>query len=104
MSERRQMVQREHSLPVTRRCELLEVARSTAYYRPSPVSEADLALMRLSDELHLERPFYGSPRRRDELATRGHWVNRKRGAATDAPDGAGGALCEASHKRGGSWP
>ena len=78
MSERRQMVQREHSLPVTRRCELLEVARSTAYYRPSPVSEADLALMRLSDELHLERPFYGSPRRRDELATRGHWVNRKR--------------------------
>ena len=31
MSERRQMVQREHSLPVTRRGELLEVARSTAY-------------------------------------------------------------------------
>ena len=78
MSERRQRVQREHSLPVTRRCELLEVARSTAYYRPSPVSEADLALMRLSDEIHLERPFYGSRRRRDELETRGHWVNRKR--------------------------
>ena len=34
LSERRQMVMREHSLPVTRRCELLEVARSTAYYRP----------------------------------------------------------------------
>ena len=78
MSERRQMVQREHSLPVTRRCELLEVARSTAYYRPSPVSEADLALMRLIDEIHLERPFYGSRRMRDELETRGHWVNRKR--------------------------
>ena len=43
-----QMVQREHSLPVTRRCELLEVARSN---RPSPVSEADLALMRLIDEI-----------------------------------------------------
>ncbi len=42
MSERRQMVQ---SLPVTRRCELLEVARSTAYYRPSPVSEADMRLI-----------------------------------------------------------
>ena len=78
MSARRQMVQREHSLPVTRRCELLEVARSTAYYRPSPVSEADLALMRLIDEIHLERPFYGSRRMRDELETRGHWVNRKR--------------------------
>ena len=37
-----------------------------------------MALMRLSDEIHLERPFYGSRRRRDELETRGHWVNRKR--------------------------
>ena len=72
------MVMREHSLPVTRRCELLEVARSTAYYRPRPVSDADLALMRLIDEVHLELPFYGSRRRRDELETRGHRVNRKR--------------------------
>ena len=68
------MVMREHSLPVTRRCELLEVARSTAYYRPRPVSDADLALMRLIDEVHLELPFYGSRRRRDELETRGHRV------------------------------
>ena len=37
-----------------------------------------MALMRLIDEIHLERPFYGSPRRRDELETRGPWVNRKR--------------------------
>ena len=72
------MVMREHSLPVTRRCELLEVARSTAYYRPRPVSDADLALMRLIDEVHLELPFYGSRRMRDELETRGHRVNRKR--------------------------
>ena len=72
------MVQREPSLPVTRRCELLEVARSTAYYRPCRVSDADLALMRLIDEIHLELPFYGSGRLRDELETQGHRVNRKR--------------------------
>ena len=96
MSERRQMVQREHSLPVTiERCELLEVARSTAYYRPSPVSEADYGAD-ASDRSRfmLERPFYGSRRMRDELETRGHWVNRKRVTATDAPDGAGGALSD----------
>ena len=30
------------------------------------------------DEIHLERPFYGSRRLRDELETQGHPVNRKR--------------------------
>ena len=78
MTERRAMIQQAHRLPVTRRCELLEVARSTAYYRPSPVSDEDLALMRLIDEIHLELPFFGSRRLRDELQTRGHRVNRKR--------------------------
>ena len=42
------------------------MARSTAYYRPEPVSEEDLALMRLIDEIHLQWPFYGSRRMRDD--------------------------------------
>jgi hypothetical protein len=45
MSERRDQIHAEHELPKKRRCELLDVARSTAYYRPEPVSEEDLALM-----------------------------------------------------------
>ena len=72
------MIQSEHPLPVSRRCELLEVARSTAYYRPQPVCDDDLTLMRLIDEIHLELPFYGSRRLADELDARGHRVNRKR--------------------------
>jgi putative transposase len=78
MSERREKIHTEHELTKTRRCELLEVARSSAYYHPEPVSEADLALMRLIDEIHLQWPFYGSRRTRDELEDRGHMVNRKR--------------------------
>lgn len=78
MSERRAAVHIAHELPKTRRCELLDVARSSAYYRPAPASEADLALMRLIDEIHLRWPFYGSRRIRDELEERGHTVNRKR--------------------------
>ncbi len=78
MSERRGQIHTEHGLAKTRRCELLDVARSSAYYRPEPVSEADLALMRLIDETHLKRPFYGSRRMRDELEDRGYKVNRKR--------------------------
>ena len=78
MSERRAKIHAEHALPKTRRCELLDVARSTAYYRPEPFSEEDLELMRLIDEIHLQWPFYGSRRIRDELQERGHTVNRKR--------------------------
>ena len=57
---------------------MLGVPRSTAYYRPQPVSESDLELMRLIDEIHLRLPFYGSRRIRDELDDLGRWVNRKR--------------------------
>ena len=54
------MIQADHPLAVTRRCELLDVARSTVYYRPTGISAEDLALMRLLDEIHLACPFYGS--------------------------------------------
>ena len=78
MSERREQIHTEHGLTKRRRCELLDVFRSTAYYRPNPVSEEDLVVMRLIDELHLQLPFYGSRRIRDELEDRGRTVNRKR--------------------------
>ena len=54
------MIQADHPLAVTRRCELLDVARSTVYYRPTGISAEDLALMRLLDEIHLACPFYGT--------------------------------------------
>ncbi len=72
------MIDRGGSLLVSRQCRLLDVARSTAYYRPTPVSPEDLRLMRLIDEIHLEFPFLGSRRIRDELGLRGVQVNRKR--------------------------
>ena len=78
MSERRDMVKTDHPLPVTVRCRLVDVARSTAYYCPKPVSDEALGLMRLIDEIHLQLPFYGSRRIRAELEDRGHPLNRKR--------------------------
>ena len=41
-------------------------------------SDEDLRLMRLIDEIHLKRPFYGSRRIRDDLQDLGYPVNRKR--------------------------
>ena len=72
------MIDRTHSLPVTRQCQLLALNRSTVYYQPKGVSDEDLKLMRQFDEFHLKRPFYGSRRIRDDLQELGYPVNRKK--------------------------
>jgi len=46
---------------------MLDVSRSSVYYRPGPISEEDLALMRRVDEIHLRFPFMGSRKIRDML-------------------------------------
>ena len=68
---------KEHQLPVTRRCALLEVPRSSAYYKRTADTARDDLLMRAMDEIHLRLPFYGSRRITDALAEEGHVVNRK---------------------------
>jgi putative transposase len=72
------MIDRKDPLPVTRQCQLLSLNRSTVYYRPRPVSDDDLQLMRRIDEMHLKRPFYGSRRLCHWLSEEGHDINRKR--------------------------
>jgi len=72
------MIRRDEKLPVVRQCQILALPRSTAYYKPQPVPEADLALMRRMDALHLDFPFAGSRMLRDLLRLEGHEVGRKR--------------------------
>jgi putative transposase len=43
------MIDRAHDLPITRQAEALNISRSSVYYLPRPVSEADLAIMRRLD-------------------------------------------------------
>ena len=71
------MINPDHPLPVVRQCELLELARSTAYYRALPTPETDLTLMRRIDELHLKWPFLGARKLRDLLNRDGFDVGRK---------------------------
>ncbi len=54
------MIDRNHRLALTKQAALLGICRGIVYYDPAPVSDADLALMRRLDELHLEFPFAGS--------------------------------------------
>jgi putative transposase len=67
------MIDRSHELPLTRRAALLRLSRSRLYYEPRPMPEAELAIMRRIDVLHLDFPFAGSRMLRDLL--RGEGVN-----------------------------
>jgi putative transposase len=71
------MIDRNHELPVVKQCQILELPRSTAYYRPLPVSPADLALMRRIDELHMEMPYAGARMLSRMLKREGKPVGRK---------------------------
>ncbi len=73
-AERKTMIDRTHPLPVVRQCQLLKLARSTAYYQPTPVSEPTRALMRRIDELYLQYPFAGDRMLRDLLRQEGRAI------------------------------
>src|SRR3954463_14150199 len=59
--ERKAMINREHDLPITKQALVLRISRGSVYYLTRPMPEADLAIMRRLDRLHLEFPFAGSP-------------------------------------------
>lgn len=71
------MIDRQHTLPVVRQAKALGISRASVYYRPRPVGDADLGLMRRIDELHLEHPFAGSRMLRDMLRREGHASGRR---------------------------
>ena len=71
------MIDREHELSITRQARLLDISRGWVYYLPRPVSDADLALMRRMDELHLEHPFMGARMLRRMLRREGPMVGRR---------------------------
>ena len=70
------MIDRSHELPLTRQAQVLKLSRGSLYYRPCPVSPADLAIMRRIDELHLDYPFAGSRMLRDLLRGEGVQIGR----------------------------
>jgi len=72
------MIDRSHVLSISRQAEALAISRGSVYYSPRPVSEEDLALMRILDELHLECPYAGSRMLRDLLNLLGIRVGRRR--------------------------
>ena len=74
---RKEMIDREHALSITKQAAVVGIARSTVYYLARPVSAEDLALMKQIDKLHTDFPFAGSRMLRRLLAFDGSKVGRR---------------------------
>ncbi len=65
-------------LGVARQCELVNVSRSSFYFKGKGENPLNLKLMRLIDEQFLQTPFYGSRQMTRWLKRQGYCVGRKR--------------------------
>jgi putative transposase len=66
------------NLSIYQQCRLLNINRSTYYYKKKPIKPEDLKLMELIDKQYLKTPTWGSRSMRNHLRRLGYNVNRKR--------------------------
>jgi putative transposase len=71
------MIEPAHDLAISKQAKALNISRGSVYYLPRPMPEAELALMRRLDRLHLEFPFAGSRMLRGLLAAEGCKIGRR---------------------------
>ncbi len=73
------MVEPNHSnISLNRQLQLLDLPKSSYYYKKTLISSEDLRLLRIIDEEYTRHPFLGSRRMCAYLQRLGHVVNRKR--------------------------
>lgn len=63
---------------ISRQCQMLNISRSSMYYKPRPINPEDLQIMRLIDEQYLKTPSSGSRSMHDFLHRLGYKIGRKR--------------------------
>jgi len=80
LQEKRAIIDREENvaLSVRQQCELLGLGRSTLYYDPVPISESDIQLMNVIDELFTKKPHLGVRQMMWRLRDRGFRIGRKK--------------------------
>jgi putative transposase len=76
------LLEKDHrELPLVRQCELLGLARSTAYYKALEISEEEQKLLNLTDEIFTAHPYYGKRRISVVLTQKGYLVGVKKAAS-----------------------
>ncbi|WP_164989258.1 IS3 family transposase [Roseovarius sp. A46] len=69
---------KDHELSQRRQCTLLQLSRSTLYYRPKGESAANLTFMEIIDKQFLETLWYGSRQMARHMKRQGHRCGRHR--------------------------
>lgn len=72
------MTDRTHALPIAKQAAALGIGRGAVDYTSRPTSVFDLTLMRRTDEVHLEMPWFGARGLRRVLKTEFPGVGRRR--------------------------
>ncbi len=72
------MVSKDHDLSQRRQCVLLNLSRSTLYYRPKGESAENLRFMDIIDRQFMETPWYGSRQMARHMQRQGHKCGRHR--------------------------
>lgn len=77
--QRQQLIDSDHAeLSLRQQCELLQVNRSTLYYKAAEISKDTVDLLNEIREIWARYPFFGYRRITKELKFNGHKINRKR--------------------------
>lgn len=78
MKERQLLVDETKKLSIRRQCKALNIHRSGLYYAPKPEKEENLAVMKIIDRRHINKPTHGVLRMTDHLRAIGYKINEKR--------------------------
>lgn len=74
---KKNMIIKKNQISLVKQCDLLNLARSTYYYEPVPISDEDLNIMGEIDKIYMEFPYYGARKMSKELKRRDLDVGRK---------------------------
>jgi putative transposase len=65
------------NLSIAKQCDLLSINKSTYYYKQRGLTERDLEIMKIIDEIYTEHPYFGARRMSKHLEPYGVVVGRK---------------------------
>ena len=65
-------------IPVSVGARLLDINRTSIYYKGTPVSEEELACKEIIDHLHTDNPTWGARQMSAQLKARGYHVGRRK--------------------------
>lgn len=72
------LINKTSKLSIAAQCSLLDVNRSTFYYKPVPESDFNLELMKVIDKFYMKRPYLGYRAMTKRLKRMGYNVGKKR--------------------------